>query len=228
MGNDTPISALSDRPEAALYVLQAELRAGHQPADRSDPRGTRHEPRLDHRAAANLFRPAGLASTKRLEVRQPILTDADLEKIPRSPYRRHAFQVAHARHTFHAGFGAAGMEQVLDRTLRAAPKARCAKASTSSSVRPMAGSDRIPIPSLLACAAVHHHLIRTGLRTSVGLVVDPASRAKSSLRLPAGYGAERSSVPGVRDHHRDEDRLPGSLDDYEIVKRYIKSIGKGL
>jgi hypothetical protein len=41
-----------------------------------------------------------------------------------------------------------------------------------------AAGDRIPIPSLLATAAVHHHLVRKGLRTSVGLVVRPASRAK--------------------------------------------------
>ena len=36
----------------------------------------------------------------------------------------------------------------------------------------MVGADRIPIPALLATAAVHHHLIRKGLRTSVGLVVE--------------------------------------------------------
>ena len=43
--------------EAALHLLQAELRAGHEPADRSDPRGNRDEPRLDHRAAAEPARP---------------------------------------------------------------------------------------------------------------------------------------------------------------------------
>ena len=35
-----------------------------------------------------------------------------------------------------------------------------------------AGPDRIPMPALLATAAVHHHLIRKGLRTAVGLVVE--------------------------------------------------------
>ena len=45
--------------EAAVHLLQAELRAGHQPADRSDPRRAGHEPRLDHRAAAEPVRPAG-------------------------------------------------------------------------------------------------------------------------------------------------------------------------
>ncbi len=45
--------------EAAVHLLQAELRAGHQPADRSDPRGTGDEPGLDHRAAAEPVRSAG-------------------------------------------------------------------------------------------------------------------------------------------------------------------------
>ena len=57
MGNDAPISALSDKPKAAVHLFQAELRAGDQPADRSDPRGTGHEPGLDHRAAAEPVRP---------------------------------------------------------------------------------------------------------------------------------------------------------------------------
>ena len=57
MGTDTPIAALSDRPEAALRLFQAELRAGHQPADRSDPRGDGDEPRLDDRAAPQPARP---------------------------------------------------------------------------------------------------------------------------------------------------------------------------
>ncbi len=43
--------------EAPLHLLQAELRPGHEPADRSDPRGARDEPRLVHRAAAEPVRP---------------------------------------------------------------------------------------------------------------------------------------------------------------------------
>ena len=94
----------------------------------------------------------------------------------------------------------------------------------------MAGSDRIPIPSLLACAAVHHHLIRTGLRTSVGLVVESGEpREVHHFACLAGYGAEAiNPYLAFETIIAMKDRLPGSLDDYEIVKRYIKSIGKGL
>ena len=52
MGTDTPIAVLSDRPQAALQLFQAELRPGHQPADRSDPRGAGDVAGLDDRAAA--------------------------------------------------------------------------------------------------------------------------------------------------------------------------------
>src|SRR5690606_35538421 len=53
------------------------------------------------------------------------------------------------------------------------------------------GADRIPIPALFATAAVHHHLIRKGLRTSVGLVVESGEpREVHHFCCLAGYGAE--------------------------------------
>ena len=55
----------------------------------------------------------------------------------------------------------------------------------------MVGPDRAPIPALLATAAVHHHLIRKGLRTSVGLVVETGeAREVHHFACLAGYGAE--------------------------------------
>ena len=55
----------------------------------------------------------------------------------------------------------------------------------------MMGPDRIPIPALLATAAVHHHLIRKGLRTLVGLVVETGeAREIHHFACLAGYGAE--------------------------------------
>jgi glutamate synthase (NADPH/NADH) large chain len=179
----------------------------------------------------NLFDLQGVAGTKRLEVRQPILTDTDLEKIRSiSEIADTHFKSRTLDTTFHAGLGAAGLEQVLDEL--------CARAE--SFVRDginililsdrAAGSDRIPIPSLLACAAVHHHLIRTGLRTSVGLVVESGEpREVHHFACLAGYGAEAiNPYLAFETIIAMKDRLPTALDDYEIVKRYIKSIGKGL
>jgi glutamate synthase (NADPH/NADH) large chain len=93
-----------------------------------------------------------------------------------------------------------------------------------------AGADRIPIPSLLACAAVHHHLIREGLRTSVGLVVESAEpREVHHFCCLAGYGAEAiNPYLAFETLVEMKSELPQKLDDKEIIKRYIKSIDKGL
>ena len=93
-----------------------------------------------------------------------------------------------------------------------------------------AGAERIPIPSLLACAAVHHHLIRQGLRTSVGLVVETGEpREVHHFACLAGYGAEAiNPYLAFETLIAMKDELPQKLDEKEIVKRYIKSIDKGL
>ena len=52
-------------------------------------------------------------------------------------------------------------------------------------------AELLPIPALLATAAVHQHLVRKGLRTSTGLVVETGSaREVHHFALLAGYGAE--------------------------------------
>ena len=93
-----------------------------------------------------------------------------------------------------------------------------------------AGPERIPIPALLATAAVHHHLIRKGLRTSVGLVVETGEpREVHHFACLAGYGAEAiNPYLAFETLIAMKDELPEKLDDKEIVKRYIKSIDKGI
>src|SRR6185437_16007861 len=92
-------------------------------------------------------------------------------------------------------------------------------------------ADRIPIPVLLACAAVHHHLIRKGLRTSVGLVLETGEpREVHHFACLAGYGAEAiNPYLAFESLIAMKDELPGkAADDKEIVKKYIKAIDKGL
>jgi glutamate synthase (NADPH/NADH) large chain len=231
MGNDTPISALSDRPKPLFtYFKQNFAQVTNPPID-----PIREELVMSLVSIIgprpNLFDLQGLAATKRLEVRQPILTDADLEKIRSiSDVADTHFRSRTLDTTFHAGFGAAGLEQVLDELCARAEAAVREGVNIIILSDRMAGSDRIPIPSLLACAAVHHHLIRTGLRTSVGLVVESGEpREVHHFACLAGYGAEAiNPYLAFETIIAMKDRLPGSLDDYEIVKRYIKSIGKGL
>jgi glutamate synthase (NADPH/NADH) large chain len=121
------------------------------------------------------------------------------------------------------------MEQVLDE-LCARAEAAVRRRQHHHPVRPRdGGPDRIPIPALLATAAVHHHLIRTGLRTSVGLVVESGEPREVHHFACWPATAPRRSIPISRSRRwSDEGRCRPELDDYEIVKRYIKAIGKGL
>src|SRR5450756_13781 len=231
MGNDTPISALSDKPKPLFtYFKQNFAQVTNPPID-----PIREELVMSLVSIIgprpNLFDLQGVAGTKRLEVRQPILTDADLEKIRSiSEIADSHFKSRTLDTTFHAGLGAAGLEQVLDELCARAEAAVREGINIVILSDRMAGTDRIPIPSLLACAAVHHHLIRTGLRTSVGLVVESGEpREVHHFACLAGYSAEAiNPYLAFETIIAMKDRLPAALDDYEIVKRYIKSIGKGL
>jgi glutamate synthase (NADPH/NADH) large chain len=172
-----------------------------------------------------------MSHSKRLEVRQPILTDGDLEKIRSiSELSGAHFKSLTLDTTFDAALGAAGLEPTLAELCGRAEVAVREGVNIIILSDRKVGAERIPVPSLLACAAVHHHLIRTGLRTSVGLVVESGEpREVHHFACLAGYGAEAinpylafETVLAMKDH------LPAKLDDKEIVKRYIKSIGKGL
>ncbi|MDZ4369672.1 MAG: glutamate synthase-related protein, partial [Afipia sp.] len=231
MGTDTPLSALSSKPKSLFtYFKQTFAQVTNPPID-----PIREELVMSLVSIIgprpNLFDIEGLSKTKRLEVRQPILTDADLEKIRSiSDVADNHFKSRALDTTFHAGLGASGMEQVLEELCGRAEAAVREGVNIIILSDRAAGSDRIPIPSLLATAAVHHHLIRVGLRTSVGLVVESGEpREVHHFACLAGYGAEAinpylafESIIAMKD------QLPAKLDDKEIVKRYIKSIGKGL
>ena len=231
MGNDTPISALSDRPKLLFtYFKQNFAQVTNPPID-----PIREELVMSLVSIIgprpNLFDLEGTSHLKRLEVRQPILTDADLEKIRAiSEVGDGHFKSRILDATWPAELGPGGLREALDRLcVRAEAAVREGINIIILSDR-RAGGERIPMPSLLACAAVHHHLIRQGLRTSVGLVVESGEpREVHHFACLAGYGAEainpylafETLVAMQRD-------LPQVLDEQEIVKRYIKSIGKGL
>ncbi|HYC24920.1 MAG TPA: glutamate synthase large subunit, partial [Roseiarcus sp.] len=89
---------------------------------------------------------------------------------------------------------------------------------------------RVPIPALLATAAAHHHLIRKGLRTSVGLVVETGeAREVHHFACLAGYGAEAiNPYLAFETLTAMAGELPEEISEHEIVKRFIKSIDKGL
>ena len=231
MGNDTPISALSDKPKLLFtYFKQNFAQVTNPPID-----PIREELVMSLVSIIgprpNLFDLEGSSRLKRLEVRQPILTDADLEKIRAiSEVGDGHFKSRILDTTWPAELGAAGLKDALDRLcVRAEAAVREGINIIILSDR-RAGPENVPMPSLLACAAVHHHLIRQGLRTSVGLVVESGEpREVHHFCCLAGYGAEAINPYLAFETLRAmRDKLPQKLDDKEIVKRYIKSIDKGI
>ena len=231
MGNDTPISALSDKPKLLFtYFKQNFAQVTNPPID-----PIREELVMSLVSIIgprpNLFDLEGMSTVKRLEARQPILTNEDLEKIRSiSEVSDSHFKSLMLDATWAADVGAKGLQHAIDDLCNQAERAVRDGINIIILSDRHAGSDRIPIPSLLACAAVHHHLIREGLRTSVGLVVESGEpREIHHFACLAGYGAEAiNPYLAFETLIEMKDELPQKLDDKEILKRYIKSIDKGL
>src|SRR5436853_2551495 len=231
MGNDTPISALSDKPKPLFtYFKQNFAQVTNPPID-----PIREELVMSLVSIIgprpNLLDHEGMSNTKRLEVRQPILSNEDLEKIRSisemsgDHFKSRTFDI-----TFPAEHGADGMGWALDELCeRAEEEVRNGCNIIILSDR-KTSADRIPIPALLACAAVHHHLIRNGLRTSVGMVLETGEpREVHHFACLAGYGAEAiNPYLAFETLIVMKDDLPQKLEEKEIIKRYIKSIDKGL
>ncbi|MER2633753.1 MAG: glutamate synthase large subunit [Rhizobiaceae bacterium] len=232
MGTDTPIAAMSDKPKLLYHYFKQNFAQVTNPP--IDP--IREELVMSLVSfigpRPNIFDLVGSSRRKRLEVRQPILTNADLEKIRSIGHTEDRFDTKTIDITYAASEGAAGMPAAIERLCERAEAAVAGGYNIIILSDRMIGPDRIDIPTLLATAAVHHHLIRKGLRTSVGLVVESGEpREVHHFCCLAGYGAEAINpylaFDTLTDMHR-RGELPAEVDAEEMVHRYIKSLGKGI
>jgi glutamate synthase (NADPH/NADH) large chain len=167
----------------------------------------------------------------RLEVHQPVLTNEDLIKLrdigtlTKGRYKSQVLDI-----TYPATQGAAGCENAIKALSAAADRAVADGYNVLILSDRTVSSERVAIPALLACAGVHHHLVREGLRTSTGLVVDSGSvRETHHFALLAGYGAEAvcpwlvyETIATMGDY------LPAGISHKDANKRFIKAINKGL
>jgi glutamate synthase (NADPH) large chain len=231
MGTDTPLSALSSRPKLLhTYFKQNFAQVTNPPID-----PIREElvmslvtfigPR------PNLLDLEGTSRQKRLEASHPILTNENLERIRGiGEVADNQFRTVTLDITYGADHGATGMAEALGALCSRAEEAVRAGENIIVLSDRATGPDRVPIPSLLATSAVHHHLIRCGLRTSVGLVVETGEAHEvHQFCTLAGYGAE--AINPYLAFETIEAMLP-ELDEEitaeEAVKRYIKAIDKGI
>jgi len=231
MGNDTPVSVLSDKPKLLYtYFKQNFAQVTNPPID-----SIREELVMSLVSfigpRPNLFDLEGVSTLKRLEVRQPILTNDDLEKIRViGDIADNQFQTKTLDITFSADRGPDGMQMAIDRLCERAEEVVHDGYNIIVLSDRLVSADRVPIPALLATAAVHNHLIRKGLRTSVGLVVETGeAREVHHFCVLAGYGAEAIN-PYLAFDTLAEMRadFPEEVDEHEVVHRYIKSINKGI
>ncbi len=231
MGADNPPSVLSNRPKhLSSYFKQKFAQVTNPPID-----PIREELVMSLVSLIgprpNLLGLEEAGSHWRLEVKQPVLTNADLERI------RHiedssggAFRTMTLQMVYPAAEGAAGMEPALERLCREAEQAvRDGYNILILSDRRM-NADFIAIPALLATSAVHHHLIREGLRTSSGLVLETGAALEvHHFATLAGYGAEAINPYLAFDTIENLlPTLPEEITFEEAQARYIKALGKGL
>ena len=232
MGTDTPISALSSKSKLLhTYFKQNFAQVTNPPID-----PIREELVMSLVSfigpRPNLLDLQGTSKLKRLEVGQPILTNDELERIRQiGDVPDNYFTSITIDITYPQDQGVAGMGAALDVVCAEAEEAvRSGDYNIIILSDRAAGPDRIPIPSLLATSAVHHHLIRSGLRTSVGLVVETGEAHEvNQFATLAGYGAE--AINPYLAFDTIEQMLP-ELDEKltvkEAIKRFIKAVDKGL
>ncbi len=229
MGTDTPIAALSTKPKLLYnYFKQNFAQVTNPPID-----PIREElvmslvsmigPRpnlLGHEAGTHY----------RLEVAQPILTDGDLQKIHAIETLVPAFRTDTLDTTWASAEGADGMAPALERLCYEATLAVEAGHNILILSDRATSAERVPIPALLATSAVHHHLIRQGLRTSTGIVVETGeAREVHHFCALAGYGAEAVNpylAFATLEQIRIENDLPLTAE--AVQKNYLKAVGKGI
>ncbi|HMN92602.1 MAG TPA: glutamate synthase-related protein [Hydrogenophaga sp.] len=167
----------------------------------------------------------------RLEVSQPILDFEDMGKLrnieqtTQGKFRSHTLDI-----TYPLSWGKEGVEAKL--------ASLCAEAvdAIKGGKNILIISDRgisaqqVAIPALLALSAIHQHLVREGLRTTAGLVVETGTaREVHHFAVLAGYGAEAIhpylAMETLVSMHQE---LPGELSADKIIYNYVKAIGKGL
>ena len=231
MGYDTPPAVLSDKSRLLYdYFKQNFAQVTNPPID-----PIREElvmSLVSHVGPRpNLLGLDEAGKNMRLEVRQPILTNADLEKIRHiENYVGGAFKTKTIDICWDADKGPKGMEDALKGICEMAQRAVHDGYNIIVLSDRSVSKNRIAIPAVLATASVHHYLVRKGLRTSTGLVVETGeAREVHHFCVLAGYGAEAinpylafETLASLRSS------LPEDLPIEEIETRYIKAVGKGI
>ncbi len=229
MGTDTPLAVLSDRPQLLFkYFKQLFAQVTNPPID-----PIREE--LVMSLTTSIGPKPNLMdeypeACRRIRVKQPILTNAELQKIREIADAN--FKSKTLKLLFRVAEGPGGLGPAVDDLCRQASQA------IREGYKFLILSDRgvneewAPIPSLLGIAAVHHHLVRECTRTEVGLIVESGEpRDVHHFACLIGFGAGTVNPYLVFESLVDMERdgyMPEGLDAQTAEGKYIKAINKGL
>ena len=231
MGNDSPLAVLSDKNKPLYnYFKQLFAQVTNPPID---PIREAIVMSLVSFIGPkpNLLDINQVNPPMRLEVSQPVLDFADMEKLrdidthTQGKFRSYTLDI-----TYPLAWGREGVEAKL--------ASLCAEAvdAIKGGKNILIISDRavtatqMAIPALLALSAIHQHLVREGLRTTAGLVVETGTaREVHHFAVLAGYGAEAvHPYLAMETLTAISQELPGGLTADKAIYNYTKAVGKGL
>ena len=229
MGNDAALAVLSDRPQLVFnYFKQLFAQVTNPPLDAiREELVTSTESFIG--SEQNLFEETP-KHCHQLKLMEPIITNQELEKIRN-------INVGDIRSiTLPTLFRVDEREGALERALQELTNKASEAVEEGYSIIIL--SDRgvddhcAPIPSLLAVSAVHHHLIKQGSRTKVGLVVESGEpREVAHFALLVGYGAGAVNPYLAFETLNDLVRqqvLPSDIDAKVVEKNFVKAVHKGV
>jgi glutamate synthase (NADPH) large chain len=230
MGSDTPIAAISDRPRLLFdYFVQQFAQVTNPPLD-----AIREEVVTSLSTGIGPERnllSAGPSHAQQVIIDFPALSNDELAKIKHIdeiPGSGEAFVV---QGLYRVADGAEALEQRLARINEEVDEAISNGATYLILSDRNSNRDMAPIPSLLLTSSVHHHLIRTGRRTMVGLVVEAGDvREVHHVAALVGYGAAAVN-PYLALESVELMVRNGTIDgiSFEVASdNLIKSLGKGV
>src|SRR5438067_219939 len=228
MGTDTSLAVLSDRPRPLYdYFKQLFAQVTNPPLDQiREELVTAMESTIG--PEGNLLK-AEPGSCRQIVLRDPVLSNDDLAKL--AHVSELGFKAVTLAMLYPVSEGATGLERAIEALQRQASRAIADGHNVVILSDRGVSRAQAAIPSLLATAAVHHHLVRHGERTRCGLVVETGdAREVHHMCLLIGYGAGALN-PWVAFETLDDLIHQGVLagvDRAKAVKNYIKALNKGI
>ncbi len=228
MGTDTALAVLSNRPRLLYdYFKQLFAQVTNPPLDAiREELVTSMESTIG--PERNLLKPEP-ESCRQITIKYPIIDNDELAKLVHVEAR--GFRSITLPMLYDAAGGGAALERAMDDLRRRASAAIAAGHNILILSDRGVAAGRAPIPSLLATAGVHHHLVREGSRTKCAFVVESGdAREVHHMALLIGYGAGAVNPYLAFETLDDMIRtglLPG-IDHKTAVKNYVKALNKGI